>query len=175
MTDKQDGHPNLVKYPKGHTPVRAVSHPRGRQSVTVELNDLLHIQTDGTPRYTVAQLEEVVKDASQPPARILAARRVLSACRDGRRYVKDKHGNVFEAGSDPEPGRDFDRIVDRMEGKPLARVEHDTGPNRNAEQIKAELLRLVSANPQLLGILQMKALENDEGRTDSGNDSTADC
>jgi hypothetical protein len=97
---------------------------------------------------------------------------VLSACRDGRRYVKDKHGNVFEAGSDPEPGRDFDRIVDRMEGKPVARIEHESGPNRSMDQIRSELLRLVDKHPQLVAMLQMKSLENQIGKheEDSGAD-----
>jgi hypothetical protein len=172
MTDKQDGYPNLVRGQKGIMPAAAHNHVSGRKSVVQELNDLLHIGVDGVPRYTVAELEEVVKDPTQPPSRILAARRVLSACRDGRRYVKDKHGNVFEAGSDPEPGRDFDRIVDRMEGKPVARIEHESGPNRSMDQIRSELLRLVDKNPQLVAMLQMKSMENQIGRheEDSGAD-----
>ena len=78
MTDKQDGYPNLVRGQKGIMPAAAHNHVSGRKSVVQELNDLLHIGVDGAPRYTVAELEEVVKDASQPPSRILAARRVLS-------------------------------------------------------------------------------------------------
>jgi hypothetical protein len=172
MTDKQDGYPNLVRGQKGIVPAAAHNHVSGRRTVVQELNDLLHIGVDGAPRYTVAELEEVVKDPTQPPSRILAAWRVLSACRDGRRYVKDKHGNVFEAGSDPEPGRDFDRIVDRMEGKPVARIEHESGPNRSMDQIRSELLRLVDKNPQLVAMLQMKSMENQIGRheEDSGAD-----
>jgi hypothetical protein len=95
MTDKQDGYPNLVRGQKGIVPAAAHNHVSGRRTVVQELNDLLHIGVDGAPRYTVAELEEVVKDPTQPPSRILAARRVLSACRDGRRSellrLVDKH------------------------------------------------------------------------------------
>lgn len=153
MTDKDS---NLKRYPKGTAPLAAISHPRGRQSVVQSLNDLLHVQVDGKPRYSMAELQEIVSDPEQPPSRILAARRILSACRDGTRYVKDKHGNVFPAGSDPEPGRDFDRIADRLEGKPMVRVEHESGPKRTQEQVQAELLRLCHKHPELLSILQQK-------------------
>ena len=125
----------------------------------------------------MAELQEIVSDPEQPPSRILAARRILSACRDGTRYVKDKHGNVFPAGSDPEPGRDFDRIADRLEGKPMVRVEHESGPKRTQEQVQAELLRLYHKHPELLSILQQKdqPLElpneaNTQQRTDAEDD-----
>jgi hypothetical protein len=153
MTDKNK---NLLKGEKGVAPLAAINHPRGRQSVVQSLNDLLHVKVDGTPRFSQAQLQKIVSDPSEPPSRVLAARRILSACRDGTRYVKDKHGNVFPAGSDPEPGRDFDRICDRLEGKPMVRVEHESGPQRSAQQVQQELLRLVAKHPQLLGMLGQK-------------------
>ena len=153
MTDKNK---NLVRRAKGEAPIEAIYHPRGRQSVVQSLNDLLHVKVDGTPRYSQAELSRIVSDPDEPASRVLAARRILSACRDGTRYVKDKHGNVFPAGSDPEPGRDFDRICDRLEGKPMVRVEHESGPQRTQAQVQQELLRLVAKHPQLLGMLAQK-------------------
>lgn len=151
-----DTNKNLVRRAKGEAPIEAINHPRGRQSVVQSLNDLLHVKVDGTPRYSQAELQRIVSDPDEPASRVLAARRILSACRDGTRYVKDKHGNVFPAGSDPEPGRDFDRICDRLEGKPMVRVEHESGPQRTQQQVQQELLRLVAKHPQLLGMLAQK-------------------
>ena len=151
---------NLLPAKKGQAPIAAITHPRGRKHVTVELNRLLHVQTDGIPRFTLREIEAIAIDPDSAPASIIAARRILSACRDPARYVKDKHGNVFMAGSDSEPGRDFDRIVDRLEGKPQVTIEHKGSAERTAEQVRTELLSLVERNPELMSMFQMKHLEN---------------
>jgi len=175
MTDMEpEQHPNLKPFKKGEapeSPAKFVSgHPQGRRSVLQSLNDLLMVHPNGDAAYSVEALEKIVSDPNQPPARILAARRVLSACRDGTRYVKDKHGNVFPAGSDPEPGRDFDRIVDRLEGKPTVRIEHEDGPRRTESEVKTELLRLVAKHPELMSIMQNRILEDGNTRPDDEDD-----
>jgi hypothetical protein len=98
MTDKNK---NLLKGEKGVAPLAAINHPRGRQSVVQSLNDLLHVKVDGTPRFSQVQLQKIVSDPSDPPSRVLAARPILSACCDGTRYLKDKHGTVFSGGQRP--------------------------------------------------------------------------
>ncbi len=165
-------YPALRRYAKGEAPLAALSHPRGRQHVTSELNRLLHINVEGKPRFTVDDLEKICQDPEQSPATLIAARRVLSACRDPRRYVKDKHGNVFAAGSDSEPGRDFDRIVDRLEGKPTVTVEHKGSAERTAEQVRSELAGLVARHPELMSIFQMKQLESENAEAEQSSDKT---
>lgn len=171
MTDMDTPeHPNLKPFQKGHTsnsPSKFVAgHPQGRRSVLQSLNDLLMVHPNGDAAYSVEALEKIVSNPKETPARILSARRILSACRDGTRYVKDKHGNVFPAGSDPEPGRDFDRIVDRLEGKPTVRIEHEDGPRRTESEVKTELLRLVAKHPELMSIMQNRILDDGDSGTD---------
>ncbi|MCH8153447.1 MAG: hypothetical protein IH830_13870 [Planctomycetes bacterium] len=82
---------------------------RGGAYISEWLNALLIVDGDGRPRYTKADLERIVADDDAAPAMVIAARRILSAMRDGK---------LPRGGADPEPGRDFDRIADRIEGKP---------------------------------------------------------
>ena len=88
---------------------------RARGSVYISecLNALLIVGHDGTPKYTKADIERIAEDLQSAPAMVIAARRVLSAMRDGK---------LPRGGADPEPGRDFDRIADRIEGKPAQAV-----------------------------------------------------
>ncbi len=82
---------------------------RGGAYISEWLNTLLIVDEHGTPNYTQADLKEIVEDDNAAPAKVIAARRILSAMKDGK---------LPRGGADPEPGRDFDRIADRIEGKP---------------------------------------------------------
>lgn len=145
---------NLKPKKKGDKPANL--GVRGKQFVGVMVNHLLHIKSDGRPQYELKDLEQIVTDPRESPAKILAARRILSASRDNQRYIKDKHGNIYPAGSDTEPGRDFERIADRIDGKPTIRVEHDHGVERTPEEIRKQLAVLIEDNPQLQAIMKMK-------------------
>ena len=86
---------------------------RGGAYISEWLNTLLIVDEHGTPNYTQADLKEIVEDDNAAPAKIIAARRILSAMKDGK---------LPRGGADPEPGRDFDRIADRIEGRPTQAV-----------------------------------------------------
>ena len=148
------GMKNLIPRKKGEPVVNL--GPRGRQYVGVMVNHLLHIRSNGRPQYELKDLEKIVTDPRESPAKILAARRILSASRDNQRFIKDKHGNIYPAGSDTEPGRDFERIADRIDGKPTIRVEHDHGTERTPEEIRKQLAVLIEDNPQLQAIMKMR-------------------
>ena len=145
---------NLIHRKKGE--VGPPNGPSGRQYVGHMLNHLLHVRTDGSPTYEIKDLEKIVIDPRESPAKIVAARRILSAARDNQRFIKDKHGNIYAAGSDTEPGRDFERLADRIDGKPTIRVEHDHGTERTPEEIRKQLAVLIEDNPQLQAIMKMK-------------------
>ena len=147
---------NLIPRKKGDGPPANKGVPTGKQYVGVMVNHLLHIGSNGRPQYELKDLERIVTDPRESPAKILAARRILSASRDNQRFIKDKHGNVYPAGSDTEPGRDFERIADRIDGKPTIRVEHDHGVERTPEEIKKQLSVLIEDNPQLQAIMKMR-------------------
>ncbi|HBF52395.1 MAG TPA: hypothetical protein DDW72_00550 [Afipia sp.] len=168
MTDK---YPNL-KPTTDDSAIRSMPGGHGRRSVLQYLNDLLWVGESGKPSYTTEDLEAIVRNPKAPPSKMLAARRILSACRDPTRYVKDKHGNVFPAGSDPEPGRDFDRIVDRLEGKPTVRIEHEDGPRRSENEVRTELLKLVTKHPELMSIMQNRIVgDTDANEPDGDNEN----
>ena len=86
---------------------------RGGAYISECLNALLIVDWDGRPKCTKADLERIVADNDAAPAMVIAARRILSAMRDGK---------LPRGGADPEPGRDFDRIADRIEGKPAQAI-----------------------------------------------------
>ena len=152
--NSRKGTANLIHRKKGEAVVNL--GPRGKQYVGVMVNHLLHIRSDGKPQYELKDLEKIVTNPRESPAKILAARRILSASRDNQRFIKDKHGNIYPAGSDTEPGRDFERIADRIDGKPTIRVEHDHGVERTPEEIRKQLAALIEDNPQLQAIMKMK-------------------
>ncbi len=122
---------------------------RGGAYISEWLNALLIVDGDGRPRYTKADLERIVADDDAAPAMVIAARRILSAMRDGK---------LPRGGADPEPGRDFDRIADRTEGKPTVTIKHEAPPQRTPEEILEEIRALEAAHPELLRQAQPPAL-----------------
>jgi hypothetical protein len=137
-------------------------NPRGRRkgeaSVTEWINAFMVVSEDGRPNYTEADLERICNDPNEGLAKKIAAHRLLGAAKDGDRFAVDRRGKVYPAGTDPEPGRDFDRICDRTEGKPIQSVRVERVEDRDPEVILAEirallrdpeLARLVTENRQL--------------------------
>ena len=118
---------------------------RGGAYISEWLNTLLIVDEHGTPNYTQADLKEIVADDNAAPAKVIAARRILSAMKDGK---------LPRGGADPKPGRDFDRIADRIEGKPAQHIMVEAPPQRTLEQIEAEMEAMLLANPELVELLQ---------------------
>jgi hypothetical protein len=72
---------------------------------------------------------------------------------DARRYTVGKDGERRLVGLDPECGRAFDRIADRLDGKPVQSVHvHRTSQRTPAESIAA-LEALMARNPALASML----------------------
>ncbi len=124
---------------------------RARGSVYISecLNALLIVDGDGRPRYTKADLERIVTVDDAAPAMVIAARRILSAMRDGK---------LPRGGADPEPGRDFDRIADRIEGKPTQHIIAEQPPQRTPEEIMASIRAFEAEHPELLQHDEPRAL-----------------
>ena len=118
---------------------------RGGAYISECLNALLIVDGDGRPRHTKADLERIVADDDAAPAMVIAARRILSAMRDGK---------LPRGGADPEPGRDFDRIADRTEGKPTVTIKQEAPPALTPEEAIAKLRAFEAAHPEFMQQLQ---------------------
>ncbi|MEE9211410.1 MAG: hypothetical protein V3U29_02030 [Phycisphaeraceae bacterium] len=123
---------------------------RGGAYISEWLNALLIVDGDGRPRYTKADLERIVTDDNAAPAMVIAARRILSAMRDGK---------LPRGGADPEPGRDFDRIADRIEGKPTITIRQEE-PQRLPAEIMDEYVALLDQHPDLFDDLWPRILRD---------------
>jgi len=149
-------------------------NPAGRRTagatVTEELHRLMHVRADG-PAFTLAEIKVIAEDPGQGVATVVAARQILAACQDGERFSVDRLGIARKTGTDPEPGRAADRIMDRTEGKPIARLA--VANVRDPAEIQDELAALLQAEPglarqlvQLMPEYALAAAEHDEaGKT----------
>ena len=81
-------------------------------------NAMLAVKDDGTPSYTRADLEAIVADDAAPPVQIIAATWILNCMKTGENWVIGKDGKLMPARIDSEPGRERERLMDRIEGKP---------------------------------------------------------
>lgn len=92
-------------------------------------------------------------DKQAPPLIRAAARQLVVAGSDARRYTVGKDGERRLVGLDPECGRAFDRIADRLDGRPVQSVHvHRTSQRTPAESLAA-LEALMSRNPALASML----------------------
>ena len=147
-------HPNSLAnlHPRPWQPGQSgnpAGRARGGAYISECLNALLIVDEDGRPRHTKSDLERIVTDDDAAPAMVIAARRILSAMKDGK---------LPRGGADPEPGRDFDRIADRTEGKPTVTIKHEAPPQRTPDEIMAQIREFEAAHPELLRQSQQPAL-----------------
>ncbi len=145
-------HPNTLANLRPWQPGQSgnpAGRARGGAYISEWLNTLLIVDEHGTPNFTQADLKEIVADDNAAPAKVIAARRILSAMKDGK---------LPRGGADPEPGRDFDRIADRIEGKPAQHIMVEAPPQRTPEEILEEIRALEAAHPELLRQAQPPAL-----------------
>lgn len=135
----------------------------GRRSSQVyvkeAVNVLMTVGPDG-PRYTLDEIAAMAEDGTNGPTYVMACRRILIACQDPAKWVIDEDGTARYAGSDSEPGRAFEQIADRLEGKPTATV-HIKHDDVSPEDLRRELLAHVANRPGLLRLLleQVPVLE----------------
>ncbi len=105
---------------------------------------------DGTPKYTRGDLEKIVEDENAAPALVIAARWIIDGMRDGQRWVVGKDGKLQPAALDPTPSRVRESLADRLEGKPVQKVEVGHQPQVTAEELTDEFARLIEKSPGLL-------------------------
>ncbi len=146
-------HPNSLAnlHPRPWQPGQS-GNPAGRAQggayISECLSALLIVRDDGTPKYTKADIERIAEDLQSAPAMVIAARRIISAMKDGK---------LPRGGADPEPGRDFDRIADRIEGKPTITIRQEE-PQRPPAEIMAQIRAFEAEHPELLRQAQPPAL-----------------
>ncbi len=118
-------------------------------------NAMLAVNDDETPRYTKADLEKIVEDDNAAPAKIIAARWILNCMLSGENWIVGKDGELLPARIDSEPGRERERLMDRIEGKPAQHVNVTQHPP-SLQSLEAELRTMVAQDPTLPG--RMRAM-----------------
>ena len=153
-------HPNSLANLRPPWKSGQAGNPYGRKPgvvwVSEHVSSLLAENADGSPRYTKADLEQIVGDEKESPARIIAARWVLTCMLDGRRWVVDRDGKLKPAALDPEPGRAIERLTDRLEGKPEVRVTqtHHRAEVVDLGAVYRELFQLLDEHPALADVVK---------------------
>lgn len=150
-----NGNPNSLKnLERGRWKPGQSGNPTGRAKGVVYPSELLHgllaMDEDGTPNYTRADLEKIVEDENAAPALVIAARWILDGMRDGQRWVVGKDGRLQPAALDPTPSRVRVELADRLEGKPVQKLQVEREPVRTPDEITDEFARLMEKEPVLL-------------------------
>ena len=120
---------------------------------------------------TRESLEALVAGSRTHPLRVAFARELLASCADRQRYAIDRGGKACAAGLDPEPGRALARIVDRLEGTAIRRVDLvRTEGARSVSDVVADIGRLLERVPALAAVVRLRAGAHGAG-ADPGADS----
>lgn len=91
----------------------------------------------------------IARDRSAPPLVVAAARVLYIAGSDARRYTFARDGTRQLAGLDPEVGRAFDRLADRLDGRPVQSVSVHRTTERSPAESLAALGALLERHPSL--------------------------
>lgn len=150
-----NGNPNSLKnLERGRWKPGQSGNPTGRAKGVVYPSELLHgllaMDDDGTPNYTRADLEKIVEDENAAPALVIAARWIIDGMKDGQRWVVGKDGKLQPAALDPTPSRVRESLADRLEGKPVQKVQVKSEPVRTPDELIDDLARLIEETPALL-------------------------
>lgn len=152
------------------------------------VNAMMIVDENGA-RYSLDQIRQIAESPESGPAYVMAAWRILTACRDPAKWVIDEEGETYYAGSDPEPGRAFEQIADRLEGKPATTL-HVTRTDAAAhpDDLRRELLQHMISRPGLVrflleqvstaaaaGTLPPEFLEPVDPATDPPSDAAGDA
>ncbi len=135
---------SLKNLERGHWKPGQSGNPTGRAKGVVYPSELLHgllaMDDDGTPKYTRGDLEKIVEDENAAPALVIAARWILDGMRDGQRWIMGKDGELKPAALDPTPSRVRESLADRLEGKPVQKLQLERKPIRPPAEIHADLV-----------------------------------
>lgn len=112
---------------------------------------------DDDPCRSIDSIERFLANSGpKHPLRVMMMREVLTACRPRERTAIDRHGVAYPAGTDPEPGRALERIIDRLEGKPTARLEVQRVSGRAPADIIASIADLIRTDPALAALVKVR-------------------
>ena len=129
-------------------------NPRGRARGHVNpseyLSGLLALNDDGTPKYREADLETILEDPDEAPAKKLACRHIVTGLKSGERWVCGKDGDLKPAALDPTPLRALESLADRQEGKPTVKIQVEHHPDITPEQMIDDYARMVEKSPEHL-------------------------
>lgn len=104
---------------------------------------------NGKTRFSAADILRIARDPAAPPLVAVCARLLVTARSDPRRWSVGRDGKPRKVHMDPEPARAFERIADRLEGRPLQSVAMSVRRERTPSEIAAELSRILTASPHL--------------------------
>ena len=140
-----NGNPNSLKnLERGRWRPGQSGNPAGRAKGVVYpselLDGLLAMDDDGAPRYTQADLEAIVEDKDAAPALVIAARWLIDGMKSGERWILGKNGELRPAALDPTPSRVRESLADRLEGKPVQKLQLERKPIRPPAEIHADLV-----------------------------------
>ena len=100
-----------------------------------------------------ADVGRMMRDPSAPPLVAAAARLVWTAGSDARRYSYTRDGQRVLAGLDPEVGRAWDRVADRLDGRPMQSLAVHRTSDRSPAESLAALGALLERHPSLAAAL----------------------
>ena len=83
----------------------------------------------------------------------MLAREVLCAVSPRERWAIDRKGKAYPAGTDPEPGKALERILDRLTGKPRQTVKIEAEPVRSVVDISVDIAAMMVATPSLRAVV----------------------
>ena len=124
--------------------------PKGMVYPSELLAGLLAMNDDGTPKYTKADIQAIVESDDSAPALVIAARWILDGMQDGKRWVLGKDGELKPAALDPTPSRVRESLADRLEGKPVAKVEIKHQREKMPDELLDELVQFIQSNPEMI-------------------------
>lgn len=146
---------NLIKFETG-----MIQHPDGRRtagaSVKEWYNAYLHINADGSFKWDLEKLRNLIITPGVPPAMIIAAQDVLLAASSGVTYSLDKFNIARMTGINPEVGKARIRLLDRVDGKiPNDPTAKEPDELRTEAEIMAAMISMMD-DPELKAFIAAK-------------------
>lgn len=130
---------------------RPPGQPSKSRSNPIQVLRVLADPSDNAP-YARKDLKAMAK--GQHILRALLASEVLCAIGTRERWAIDRQGKAYRAGTDPEPGKSFERILDQLVGKPRQTVKIEAEPPRAVIDIKADIAQLIIADPSITALVR---------------------